>query len=136
MPWSDLAEGEARLHQVALDRARVSDDHVWRPHVFEGMFGQRSMMEGKLSPIGFLQVFWTSLPWFARAFTTVVPDSYVAEDLNSDGYSAATVSCPCGEAHEVEIGTVVSADCERAFAWFGESVVVANKQKLMETTAD
>lgn len=93
-------------------------------------------MERMLSPIGFLQIIWTSLPWFARAFTTVVPDSYVAEDLNSDGYSAATVSCPCGESHEVEIGTVVSTDCDRAFAWFGESVVVANQKKLMEIAAE
>lgn len=91
-------------------------------------------MEAKLVPAGFLQIFWTSLPWFARAFATVVPDTYVAEDLNDEGYSAATVSCPCGEPHEIEIGTVLSPDCGRAFAWFGDSVLVASVQKLMEST--
>lgn len=120
------------LQESVLDRARVSDDHVWRPYIFDGMFGQAAMMEGKLGPLGFVQILWTSFPWFAQAFTTVVPDAYVAEDLNIEGYSAATVSCPCGEPHEIEIGTVLSPECGRAFAWFGGHVLVASVKKLME----
>lgn len=136
MPLPDASEREARLHQAGFDRARAADDHVWRPHIFDGMFCQEPVMEGRLRPLGALQVTWTSLPWFARAFITVVPDPYIAEDLNSDGYSAATISCPCGESHEVEIGTVHSTECGRAFAWFGKDVLVASLNKLMEESAE
>lgn len=117
------------LQESVLDRARASSDHVWRPFIHDGMFAQEAMMEGKLGPLGFLQIVWTSLPWFAQGFNTVVPDAYVAEDLNADGYSAVTVSCPCGEPHEIEIGTVLSPDCGRGFAWFGEHVLVANSKE-------
>jgi hypothetical protein len=99
------------------------------------MFAQESVMEGQLSPIGYTQIFWTSLPWFAGAFDKVVPDPYIAVDLNADGYTAATIACPCGDSHEVEIGTIASGDCGRVFAWFGERVLVASSKDWLQETA-
>jgi hypothetical protein len=119
------ADREERIRQHALDRTRSGDKHVWRPVVFEGMFAQHEFNEGKVAPVAITQIMWTSLPWVAQAFAKVVPEAYVAVDLNDDGYSAATVTCPCGSLHEVEIGTVVSGECGRFFAWFGKEVRVA-----------
>lgn len=128
------ADREERIRQEALDRTRSGDEHVWRPVVFEGMFAQESFNEGKFTPLAITQIMWTSLPWVAQVFAKTVPESYVAVDLNADGYTAATVTCPCGTLHEVEIGTVMDGGCGRFFAWFGKEVHVARLDTEAETS--
>lgn len=118
-------EQKSRLKSVALDRACRAEDHSWRPHVFEGMFRHLPVAEGEMWAAGFAPTTIRSVPGMAERFEKSVPDGYVAVDLNDDGFSAAQIACPCGEVHEVEIGTVIVAPCDRAFSWFGRDVRVA-----------
>lgn len=122
-PPSQLSEeAAARLKDAAFDRSRRAEDYAWRPHVYEGMFRHLPVAEGELWAWGVAPATVRSIPAMAERFSKVVPDSYVAVDLNAEGYSVAQVSCPCGEIHEVEIGTIIATGCQRAFYWFGQEV--------------
>lgn len=119
------AERYERLRETAIDRARYADQYVWRPAHYEAMLTHLGVMEGRVRSVAVVPIALRTLPWLARAFETDVPDAYVAVDLNDDGYSAATIACPCGVAHQVEIGTMTDVQsCGRAFFWFGKEVRV------------
>lgn len=122
--WTPPEGYEAALKDKALDRSRKLSDYTWRQSVYEGLFGQMADFEGHPMPINFAHVALTSIPWMAQQFDRSVPDEYVSVDLNADGYSAASVACPCGEVHEIEIGTMLAAPCSRGFYWFGQGVRV------------
>lgn len=115
-------EREARLKDIALERGRLRSDLVWRPHVYEGMFQHLALAEGDLWPIGFGPTTIRSIPGLAEIFDKCVPDEFVSVDLNDDGFSEVRISCPCGEEHHVEVGTIAVAPCARVFYWFGQEV--------------
>lgn len=118
-------EDQARLREVAVERARRASNYSWRVEHFEALFAHLPVSEGHLKPSSVVPIMLRSIPGLAELFEVSVPDEYVAVDLNDGGYSAATIACPCGATHEVEIGGIVHGECGRAFFWFGDDVRVA-----------
>lgn len=57
---------------------------------------------------------------------TEIPSDYWSQDLNDEGYTAATVACPCGESPCVEIGCLHGCTCERYFYFALDKVLVFN----------
>jgi hypothetical protein len=59
-----------------------------------------------------------------------VPGDYWKTGLTDDGYEMATVTCPCGEAPMVEVGSLTGCPgCERFYIFTGGRMAVANSPK-------
>lgn len=63
---------------------------------------------------------YLQIPGFAERFERVVPTS-----AWNGGPTWAVVTCPCGEAPDLERGVPTPCECGRAFLFTGESVRVA-----------
>lgn len=72
--------------------------------------------------------FLRSIPGLWAQFSEI-PGEYWALDVNGEGFSTATVSCPCGGEPVIEVGAIEVCECERAFLFIGRAVHVANSPK-------
>jgi hypothetical protein len=83
----------------------------------------------RLGRVGFRKM---GLPLILKAAPSLmehfaeVPAEFWALDVGEDGFSVAQVSCPCSDTHEVAVGHVFEAPCERFFFALPDSVLVAN----------
>jgi hypothetical protein len=109
-----------RLRPVLMPEGIVA-----RPEVVKAYIRERDIH----GTPGFTKV---GMPMFAKHIHgfmdqwTQIPGDYWAQMLNDDGYTAAEVACPCGEAPKVEVGGSLSCECGRIF-WFAfTDVWVAN----------
>jgi hypothetical protein len=69
--------------------------------------------------------FMRAIPGLASQFKPI-PDEFWSNDVNSEGYTAAVIACPCGEEPTVEVGSLAECQCERFFLNLGARVLVAN----------
>jgi hypothetical protein len=103
----------------------VPEGIVARPEVLKAYIRERDIHGTPgFRKIG-MSTFAHHVPGFMDQWTTVPPD-YWAQGVNDEGFTAATVACPCGVEPEIEVGSTGECDCGRIF-WFAFTVLwVAN----------
>lgn len=55
-----------------------------------------------------------------------VPGDYWSQDVGEEGYTVANVACPCGQTPSVEVGCLKVCECERAYFFPVDTVLVFN----------
>lgn len=69
-------------------------------------------------PVWFSAALDMAAPEVVKAYKRI-PDEYVEEDVEDETY-VVKITCPCGEAHLIELNEPRISNCNRHFAYLGE----------------